>query len=327
MNSLSSAQWTEFLAAHPGAHILQTAAWGELKAHFGWEVVRLKAAGSGAQILFRRLAPGFTFGYLPKGPVGHEWEPLWPIIDELCRERKAVFLKVEPDLWQEQAGDGEPAVPEGFRLSPQSIQPPRTLAVDISAPRDQVLARMKQKTRYNIRLARRKQVVVRPSADIAAFSNLMQVTAQRDEFGAHNRAYYQRAFDLFHARGECELLMAEYQGELLAGVMVFAHGPRAWYFYGASSDSHRNRMPAYLLQWEAICWAQKAGCLVYDLWGVPDEDLAQLEAGFTSRSDGLWGVYRFKRGFGGQLRRAGGPWDRVYRPAFYTLYRWWAARH
>ncbi len=326
MNSLSSSQWTDYLAGQPGAHLLQTAAWGELKGRFGWEVVRVRASGSGAQILFRRLAPGLTFGYIPKGPVGEDWEALSPQIDQACRERRAVFLKVEPDRWQDEpAGDQAPA-PAGFRHSPHAIQPARTLVVDIAGERDQVLARMKQKTRYNIRLARRKQVVVRPSADLAAFSRLMQLTAQRDQFGAHNQAYYQRAYDLFHPSGRCELLMAEYEGELLAGVMVFAHGPRAWYFYGASSDSHRNRMPAYLLQWEAICWAQQAGCQIYDLWGVPDEPKERLEAGFTTRSDGLWGVYRFKRGFGGQLRRSSGPWDRVYQPALYAFYRWWVSR-
>ena len=85
-------------------------------------------------------------------------------------------------------------------------------------------------------------------------------------------------------------------------------------------------MPAYLLQWEAMRWARSRGCTEYDLWGVPDEDEAVLEANFESRRDGLWGVYRFKRGFGGQLRRTVGAWDRVYIPALYTVYRWWAAR-
>jgi lipid II:glycine glycyltransferase (peptidoglycan interpeptide bridge formation enzyme) len=85
-------------------------------------------------------------------------------------------------------------------------------------------------------------------------------------------------------------------------------------------------MPAYLLQWEAIRWARAHGCVEYDLWGVPDTDEAELEESFTTRADGLWGVYRFKRGFGGQLRRASGPWDRIYRPMLYRFYRWWVMR-
>ena len=93
----------------------------------------------------------------------------------------------------------------------------------------------------------------------------------------------------------CDLLVAEYDGRLLAGLMVFARGSRAWYFYGASNDEERNRMPAYLLQWEAMRWAKSRGCSEYDLWGVPDAEEDALEEGFSTRSDGLWGVYRFKR--------------------------------
>ncbi len=85
-------------------------------------------------------------------------------------------------------------------------------------------------------------------------------------------------------------------------------------------------MPTYLLQWEAMRWARARGCTSYDLWGVPDAELAELEAGFTTRGDGLWGVYRFKRGFGGVLRRSAGSWDRIYLPLLYRLYTVWLAR-
>jgi len=131
---------------------------------------------------------------------------------------------------------------------------------------------------------------------------------------------------MFHPRAACELFLGMYEGESLGGLLVFAHGKRAWYLYGASSSHHRDRMPNYLLQWEAMRWARSQGCTEYDLWGVPDADSATLEANFTERSDGLWGVYRFKRGFGGELRRAAGPWDYVYNPWLYRIYLWWARR-
>ena len=105
-------------------------------------------------------------------------------------------------------------------------------------------------------------------------------------------------------------------------MMVFARGRRAWYVYGASTDEERNRMPTYLLQWEAMRWARSKGAEEYDLWGVPDEDEETLEADFTRRNDGLWGVYRFKRGFGGKLKRAAQAVDRVYNPWLYKLYLW-----
>jgi len=103
--------------------------------------------------------------------------------------------------------------------------------------------------------------------------------------------------------------------------MVFASGKRAWYFYGASTNEERNRMPTYLLQWKAMLWAKKQGCTEYDLWGVPDEELETLESEFNNQSKGLWGVYRFKRGFGGELKRADNPYDRVYKPLIYMAYK------
>lgn len=338
MPLLSASEWSDFLEACPRAHLLQTAAWGELKSSFGWQVARLASEeggkAAGAQVFFRPLAPGFSLAYIPKGPLVRGqaqaspeeryrlWQALWPEVDRLCRRKRAVFLKVEPDDLE----DGAAAPPGGFRPSPHAIQPPRTLLIDLSGDEESLLMRMKQKTRYNIRLARRKGIVVRASADLDQFYRLMQVTRQRDRFGVHSQDYYRRAFELFHPRGECELLAAEFEGETLAAIMVFLRGKRAWYFYGASGNEQRQLMPAYLLQWEAMLLARSRGCEEYDLWGVPDADEQSLEANFQQRSSGLWGIYRFKRGFGGRLYRSAGPWDRVYLPAPYGLYRWWVAR-
>lgn len=342
MPELLAPQWEDYLAGFPEAHILQTRAWGDLKSAFGWKAAYVTAQGAdgsrvqlGAQILFRQLPLGLTIAYIGKGPVGSEkaladpvcWDALWQEVDSLCRRQRAVFLKLEPDQLEIRAdlemmpGDAQLPPPHGFRLSPQTIQPRRTLVVDLSGSEEQILDRMKQKTRYNIRLAAKKGVVVHPSSDLDIFHHLMMVTGERDMFGVHSRDYYRRAYELFQTRGECIMLVAEYQGEPLSALMAFGRGRRAWYFYGASGNAHRERMPTYLLQWEAMQWARSRGCISYDLWGVPDCDESYLEAHFSERSQGLWGVYRFKRGFGGELFRARGPWDRVYFPALYALYR------
>jgi len=180
---------------------------------------------------------------------------------------------------------------------------------------------MKPKCRYNIRLAEKKGVTVHAWDDVNAFHQMMTVTGGRDNFGVHSLEYYQRAYELFHPKGTCELLVAEFEGKSLASLMVFSSGKRAWYVYGASNDQERNRMPTYLLQWEAIRWAKARGCEEYDLWGVPDENEETLEANFETRHDGLWGVYRFKRGSGGQLKRAAQAMDRVYNPLLYWAYK------
>ncbi len=326
MTELNCSDWSAFLEGFPDAHLLQIPAWGELKASFGWSVRRLATERAGAQVLFRRLPAGLSIAYIPRGPVGKPDAAFWSALDALCASQRAVLLKIEPDEWRLSADSDGPTPPEGFQESQHGIQPRQTLIIDLKPEEDQILARMKQKTRYNIRLARKKGVVVRPSSDLNLFYQLMQETGTRDQFGVHSLAYYQQAYQNFHPQGACELLVAEFDSEPLAALMVFAHGSRAWYLYGASSDRQRSRMPNYLLQWEAIRWARANGCTEYDLWGVPDEPEEVLERDFSQRHDGLWGVYRFKRGFGGQFRRAAGPWDRVYRKMPYALYRLWTSR-
>lgn len=342
MPEISLIEWNTFLSACPRAHLLQSPAWGELKGSFGWEVVRIVTGRNGnlagAQVFFRRFPLGYSIAYIPKGPVHMEatdlvslsnlyaWQPLLADIDRACRKRRAILLKLEPDLESACPDDTLAEPPPGFRCSSHSIQPPSTILVDLAGDESEILGRMKQKTRYNIRLAEKKGVRVLPSTDIAAFHRLLQITSRRDRFFVHSLAYYQRAFELFSEHEQCRLLLATHQGQVLGGLMVFAQGPRAWYLYGASADEGRALMPAYLLQWEAMRWARQIGCTEYDLWGIPDVEPEQLEAEFTQRSDGLWGVYRFKRGFGGELRRSAAPLERVYRPGLHRLYRLLARR-
>jgi len=322
---MTSPEWETFLADHPGAHLLQTAAWGDLKSGFGWQPQRICAGAAGAQVLLRPLAAGFSFAYLPRGPVpatGEALQCLLPELDDLCRSNRVAFLKIEPDFddTPEQRAGLRAA---GFRPSRQTVQPPRTILLDLRGTEEDLLARMKQKTRYNIRLAQRHGVTVTASNDTGVFSRMMEITGERDSFSIHAGDYYQRAYHLFSKTEDVRLLLAHYQDRPIAGLMVFAHGPRSWYLFGASSDEHRDVMGPYLLQWEAIRWARSRGCVEYDLWGVPDAEEDELEGQFTSRSDGLWGVYRFKRGFGGRIWRSVGAWDRVYHAPLYTAYRLW----
>jgi peptidoglycan pentaglycine glycine transferase (the first glycine) len=325
----SLSDWNQFLSAHPNAHLLQTGEWGELKSSFGWKPVRILSGEVGAQLLFRKLPLGFTIGYIPKLANSFQQSALsqefWREVDSVCKKNRAIFLKLEPDLWNDQrlntlALSAVKGWNVTLRASPHNIQPPHTIIVDIKGSEDELLARMKQKTRYNIRLAEKKGVTVRAWDDIESFHKMMLLTGERDGFGVHSREYYQRAYELLHPKQMGQLLLAEYESKPLAALFVARNGNRAYYLYGASTDEERNRMPTYLLQWEAIKWAKAHGCEEYDLWGVPDEDEATLEANFETRHDSLWGVYRFKRGFGGQLKRAVQAMDRVYNPLLYWAY-------
>lgn len=329
--AISAAEWDEFAAAHPDGHILQTPAWADLKCAFGWSAARvgIRESGrlvAGAQVLFRPLPTAlFTVAYIPKGPLV-DWnnrplvEFLFQSLDNAAQSANAVFLKIEPP-------DSNPKFQiSNLKASPHAIQPRRTITVDLRRSEEEILAAMKQKTRYNIRLAAKKGVIVTPSDDLDTFCQLMKVTGERDRFGVHDAKYYRKAYELFHPAGRAQMFIAAFEGRPLAGLMLFTLGKRAWYFYGGSSDEERSRMPAYLLQWEAMRWAKARGVEEYDLWGVPDEDEETLEANFESRGDGLWGVYRFKRGFGGQLVRAPEALDRVYSPLLYRLYGVYVSR-
>lgn len=326
---ISSQEWEAHVKSlHPDAHLLQTASWGRLKSAFGWQAESLLSDGSGAMLLFRPLPFGFSVGYLPRGPVPAALDALadlLPTMDRLCRSRRAAFLMVEPDI-----PDGD--LPRGglrrmgFQPGAHTIQPARTILVDLRGTEDELLARMKPKTRYNIRLAGRHEVTVSPSEDIAAFAQLMDTTGLRDSFAVHSEAYYRAGYAAFAPHRTVELLLASCRGEPISGLMVFAQGYRAWYLYGASSNLHREMMAPYLLQWEAMRWARARGCTEYDLWGIPDAGENELETQFSDRQDGLWGVYRFKRGFGGRVSRSVGAWDRVYNLPLYLLYRILIAR-
>ncbi len=327
--------WDAFLLAHPQGHLLQSFAWGELKGAFGWEPLRLALVEGGetravAQVLFRRMA-GVSLAYIPRGPVV-DWadeEAVGLLLEGVARAgraRRVLFFKVEPNL---------PDTPEaharmrmlGF-VSARTVQPRSTIVVDLRPDEEAFLARMKPKTRYNIRLAGRRGVVVRPARgpeEVDLFYDLLRETARRDRFGIHTLDYYHALYRLFNQAGRGALLFAGREGETLAGLWVVAFGQETIYMYGASHEQGQRHMPTYLLQWEAMRWARAQGCTRYDLWGIP-ESVAQGEdprehLPEKNVRDGLWGVYRFKQGFGGEVWSSVGAYDRPCRPWLYRVYR------
>jgi lipid II:glycine glycyltransferase (peptidoglycan interpeptide bridge formation enzyme) len=247
-------------------------------------------------------------------------------LHDACRRQHAIFLKVEPD-WPEATDTRRWLEAQGFVASAETVQPRRTVIVDLTVSEDDILAQMKSKTRYNIRLAQRKGVVVRQGTaeDLPLFHQLLQVTGQRAGFGVHTLAYHTQAWQLFAARETVALFLADHEDTTLAAIMVFVWGKTAYYMYGGSSDEERQRMPTYLLQWEAMRWARTRGCETYDLWGIPDVDenevgpdvAAAEETGVLST--GLGGLYRFKRGFGGREVRYVGAYDYAYNRLLYSL--------
>lgn len=329
--------WDAHVLAMPEPHILQSWAWGETKAQTGWRAKRLIwgeatpipkigerfAAWAAAALLFRRLNARVpvAVGYTPKGPLLDWTDEALRVrvlrdIEGEARKVRALFVKIDPDV----AGDS----PEGRALvdllqkrgwvySQEQIQYRNTMISDLTPDEDALLAAMKPKWRYNIRLAERKGVRVRngSAADLPAFYAMYVETGARDGFLVRPFTYYQAIWERFLAEGLAHVLLAEVDGKPVAGLILFCYGPTAWYFYGASTSESRDLMPNHALQWAALRWAKRQGCARYDWWGAPDE---------LSESDPMWGVYRFKQGFGGEFSSHIGAWDFPVNKGLYWAY-------
>ncbi len=344
---VAAEEWDRFVGAHPSAHLLQTSGWGHLKQEFGWRedgVALLDAQGKvrAGSLLLLRGAAGLTIAYTPKGPLT-DWSDdalTTELLDQLVeksRRRGAALLKIEPELPDTPANRAL-LYEHGFQPSRQTIQPRSTTMIDIAGSEETIMQTMKSKWRYNVRLAKRKEITVREATtdDLPAINELLQVTGTRDGFAVHSVAYYTMAYALLVPH-HAVFLVAEYAGEPIAAIVVAAVGKMAWYLWGASSDRERKRMPNHALQWAGIQWARQRGATVYDFWGIPD-DIGKIAMGI-SNGDGsgtavddlpidlenipqgeLWGVYRFKQGFGGKVVRYVGAWDRPIKPLPYKLY-------
>ena len=330
--------WDRALASLPGAHPLQSWDWGDFKSRWGWTAQRLLWRSAGlpvavAQILTRAIPhTPWCFHYVSKGPVLDYRDSALAtqvLIDLEARARTtgALFVKIDPDVPRQYGTSAETSqAPEavgqatlqlldqrGWRFSTEQVQFRNTIIVDLAGESDQLLAQMKGKWRYNIRLAERKGVEVRSgsTSDLTTFYRMYAQTAGRDGFLIRPQAYYRDVWSRFLAAGRAELLLAEVNGESVAGLILFIFGQKAWYMYGASTGQHRQLMPNHLLQWRAMTRARRLGCHSYDMWGAPDR---------FDESDGMWGVYRFKRGFGGQVVQGLGAFDYPTIPALYWAF-------
>jgi lipid II:glycine glycyltransferase (peptidoglycan interpeptide bridge formation enzyme) len=250
-----------------------------------------------------------------------------------ARRKGALLIKIDPEVVVGIGAPGEaddlpdPVGVEtvlalrkaGWLPAGAQVQYRNTIVVDLAPDEDTLLANMKQKTRYNVRLAGRKGVVVRPgtAADFDLLYRMYAETSVRDGFVIRDEGYYKALWRTFAEAGMLDIMVAEVgggtnaAGEPVAAVVIARFAGTATYLHGMSTEAHRETMPAYLLQWEAMRRAKAAGCTRYDLWGAPER---------FDETDSMWGVYRFKDGFGGQVVRFIGAWDYPVRPLLYKLY-------
>ena len=287
------------------------------------------------QILSRGFAERLSILYAPKGPL-LDWENAGlrnRVLNDLqsfAKKQGAIFLKVDPDIVLgrgiPQSADDVPdnagqamrseLMRRGWVYSSDQIQFQNTVLIDLSASKEDILARMKPKTRYNVRLAEKKGVVLRVGTleDLPMLYKMYAETSVRDGFVIRDEEYYKTAWGIFmrqDGQPSAVPLIAEVNGEPVAAIFLFMFAGRAYYVYGMSRNIHREKMSTYLLQWEAMKLAKAGGCTVYDLWGAPE---------IFDESDSMWGVYRFKEGLGGEVARTLGAYDFVPNQLWYKLY-------
>jgi len=331
------------------ASFLQSWTWGGFKASYGWKPLRfrLEARGrsAGLQALLRRMPAGFSFAYVPHGPAlelpeGERSAFLAELAEALRAHlpRRCLFIRFDPPWYEvepkDAGGEEEAAAPGTFpevsrprlgaplRKAAYDVQPPDTVLVDLRPSEGDILAAMKPKWRYNIRLAERKGVAVEGSGveSIQEFYSLYRTTSQRDRIAIHPEGYYRQLFAAAGARGkggasgafDLRLWIARHEGKALASIITLFYGEVGTYLYGASSDEGRNLMPAYALQWAAMRAAKAAGCGRYDLFGIPPNG---------DPSHPMAGLYRFKTGFGGDIVHRAGSWDYPLSPLAYGAFR------
>lgn len=335
--------WNRVLENLPGRHLLQTWQWAEMKRSTGWTMIPRVWQGSdgkiqaAAMVLQRSIRAGgfaakMSILYIPRGPV-LDWSDealrtrVLNDLQSLARQKGAIFLKMDPEA---ELGRGEPGTEtawenpvgqqivndlekRGWLFSNDQVQFRNTIWIDLEGSPDDWLTRMKQKTRYNIRLAERKGVSVRRGSeqDLPGLYRMYAETSIRDGFVIRPQDYYVNLWKKFMHSGMAAPLIAEVDGEAVAGMVLFWFGKKAWYLHGMSVERHREKMPNHLLQWTAMNLAKENGALLYDLWGAPDH---------FNEDDGMWGVYKFKEGLGGEVIRTLGAWDFPSRPVLYQLY-------
>ncbi|MFO7743298.1 MAG: peptidoglycan bridge formation glycyltransferase FemA/FemB family protein [Anaerolineae bacterium] len=323
------AEWNKALVELPAPHLLQTWEWGSFKSRHGWEPRRYlwtepetEEPFAAASVLTRRLSPlPLAVVYVPKGPIldyrnGTLLEVVLDQLERVARRGRAACVKIDPDVRPDtSAGQAvlEVLRRRGWCRSDEEIQFRNTIFLDLTPSLDALLMGMKSKWRYNIRLAERKGVTVRRGSceDHSLLYSIYEETASRGGFIIRPESYYRDAWGSFIEAGLAQPLIAEVEDEAIAMVIIYRFGKRAYYMYGGSRSVHRERMPNNLLQWEAIKWAKEKGCTVYDMWGAPDQ---------LDESDPMWGVYRFKEGFGGEFVEHIGAWDYPPSGTVYWLY-------
>ncbi len=308
----------EFVLKSEVGSVWQHSDWGKFQNSLGNNVFRLAVFDTEkrtdptlpgdilavAQVIESNLPMKKKWWYIPRGPIWTEDRGCGALLQELqlhAKNKKAIFIKLDP----------EQVLPVTIPTTPtKTVQPEHTLLLDLTKSEDDILAQMKPKGRYNIRLAEKKDIKIRITKSTENFYKLLEHTTQRDGFRGWGRGYYDQM--LKNLNKNITLLEAVHENEVIASGIFTFYGDKAVYYYGASGNHKRNLMAPYLVQWHAIQEAKKRGCKSYDFLGIAPEN---------EKNHPWVGVTDFKLKFGGQRKKYPQPGQITISPLWTKNYK------
>lgn len=308
-----AARWDELVVATGRPHLLQSEGWATVKAASGWRAMRFVLGEDGvAQVLLRPLPLGIVAAYAPRGPLvanADVTEAIAALRDAL-RTMRCTSLLCDPEV---PAGALSPDALVSRRIAsaPVHVQPTRTLLMDLTQEPEPMLAAMRKKTRQYIRKAERAGVVTEETDDVGRFHAVLRRVAERDRFGIHDLAYFERVRDAFGERAHFQI--ARVGNDDAGALLVVRMGDRAWELFGGWSGHHAEERPFYLLKWRSFMRMKQLGATRYDMWGLTERG--------GDADDALAGVENFKLGFGGEVVSWIGALETPVTPGLFPLWQ------
>lgn len=303
-------------------HPLQAWEWGEFREKTGVKVVR----ENGLQVTIHRIPYSqWNIGYAPK--IAKLDQEVARILKIIAQEHKCIFIKTEPKIEKLDYEANEVELKKMGLVAGRALFTKYNFVLDVTPSEEKLLAQMKQKTRYNIRVAEKKGVTVSIDDSQLVFNRYLELTSEttkRQGFYSHTKAYHQKMWEVMSKAGIAHILTAKYQGEIITTWILFKFKDTLYYPYGASTREHREVMANNLVMWEAIRLAKKWGCKYLDMWGALGSD--------PDLNDPWYGFHNFKLGYGARHVEYIGTWDYVAKPVLYKVYRlgeairWWWLR-
>lgn len=291
----------------PEGGLLQSKEWADVLRAEGKEVIEISCDREVFFGTIQKLPIVGKYVYFPR---------MYHIGDDCVKKlMSCVYGWIRVDIVSEKDMEAIKRCGKKIEKAPHDMQPKEHLIIDLTQSEEGLLAQMKSKTRYNVRLAQKKGVKVFASREkkyLDVFYDLVTETAQRKKVVFHEKAHYEKMFSEL-SDDMIMIYIAEYDGEVIAANLISFYGNTATYLHGATADTHRNVMAPFLLQWQAMQDAKARGCCFYDFGGVfPESD-----------DPGKKGITRFKKGFAPRenLFVTKGSYDIVLSAWRYRLYR------